>query len=159
MLVCAAMERAHIRSWRESVARTVRFNIDHIVSDDIQELAIEEAAENPNSPLHRSRPRKRVPGAVGRTVAKLKEHLTDIYRAFIREGWLELRFNGELLSYVEPRVLRAAYFRNKDGPEREWRKPINFDFGDGLSPFAASRHCARQRTLRAPGFRSSAAAA
>ena len=43
------------------------------------------------------------------------------------------------------------YFRDKDGSEREWRKPINFDFGEGLSVhgFAALRETAN--TARA-GF-------
>jgi hypothetical protein len=135
----------------EPVARTVRFNIDHIVNDDIQELTIEETPEKPNSHYTEVVLEDVFQVPVGRTVAKLKEHLTDIYRAFIREGWLELRFNGEVLSYVEPRVLRAAYFRDKEGPEREWRKPIDFDFGDGLSVhgFAALRETAN--TARA-GF-------
>jgi hypothetical protein len=135
----------------EAVARTVRFNIDQIVNDDIQELTIEEAREKPDSHYTEVILENVFQLPVGRTVGKLKEHLTDIYRVFIREGWLELRFNGEVLSYVEPLVLRAAYFREKDAPEREWRKPINFDFGDGLSVhgFAALRETAN--TARA-GF-------
>lgn len=135
----------------EAVVRIVRFNIDEIVNDDIQELTIEEASEKASSHYTEVVLENVFQLPVGRTVGKLKEHLTDIYRAFIREGWLELRFNGELLSYVEPRVLRAAYFRDKDGAEREWRKPINFDFGDGLSVhgFAALRETAN--TARA-GF-------
>lgn len=135
----------------EPVARIVRFNIADIVNDDIQELAIEETPENPNSHYTEVVLEGVFQVPVGRTVAKLKEHLTDIYRAFIRDGLLELRFNGEVLSYTEPRVLRAAYFRDKDGPEREWRKPIAFDFGDGLSihGFAALRETAN--TARA-GF-------
>ena len=80
----------------------------------------------------------------GRTIAKLKEHLTDIYRAFIRDGLLELRFNDELLRYKEPKVLKAPYFKEKDGPDLIWRKEIKFDFGEGLSAhgFAALRETA-----------------
>ena len=128
----------------ESVGRTVHFDIENIVNDDIEELAIQEAtaaAENHYTEIvledvfH-------VP--VGRTVAKLKEHLTDIYRAFMRDGILELRFNGEPLKYRQPTVLSAAYFKDTGGATMEWRKPIEFDFGNGLSVrgFAALRETA-----------------
>lgn len=135
----------------EPVARIVRFDIDMIVNDDINELTIEEAPEKADSHYTEVLLEEVFQVPVGRTVGKLKEHLTDIYRAFIREGWLELRFNGELLSYTEPRILSAPHFKDKDGPVREWKKPIDFDFGDGLSVhgFAALRETAN--TTRA-GF-------
>jgi hypothetical protein len=64
---------------------------------------------------------------------------------------LELRFNGEELTYAEPAVLKASFYSDKTGPERVWRKPVDFDFGDGLSVhgFAALR--ATANTARA-GF-------
>ena len=135
----------------ESVVRTVRFDIGNIVHDDIHELAIDEAPERPEAHYTEVVLEDVFQIPVGRTVGKLKEHLTDIYRAFIRDGLLELRFNGEFLNYTEPRVLQAPYFRHKTGPIREWRKPIDFDFGDGLSVqgFAALR--ATANTARA-GF-------
>lgn len=117
----------------EPVARTVHFDIANIVIDDIEELAIQETKEKPESHYTEVVLENIFHVPVGRTVAKLKEHLTDIYRAFIRDGFLELRFNGDALAYTEPRVLKAPYFRDKDGPDPEWRKPIEFDFGDGLS--------------------------
>ena len=125
----------------EPLARTVNFDIANIVNDDIKELFIVAEPEQANShyteilleqPFH-------VP--VTRTLSKLKEHLTDIYRVFIREGSLDLRLNRESLVYEDPPILRAPYFRDKDGPILEWRKEINFDLGDGLSVrgFAALR--------------------
>ena len=128
----------------EPVVRTVRFDIENIVNDDIEELEVREdreAAEYHYTEIVLDEV-FRVP--VKRTVAKLKEHLTDIYRSFIREGLLELCFNGEILIYREPKVLRAPYFKDENGPVREWRKNIAFDFGDGLSArgFAALRQTA-----------------
>lgn len=135
----------------EPVTRTVHFDIANIVNDDIQELTIEETDEKAASHYTEVVLEDIFQIPVGRTVGKLKEHLTDIYRAFIRDGLLELRLNGELLAYAEPKILHAPYFRDKDGPERQWRKPIDFDFGDGLSVhgFAALRETAN--TARA-GF-------
>jgi hypothetical protein len=64
---------------------------------------------------------------------------------------LELRFNGEELIYKDPRILNAPYYKEKDGPDRVWRKEIVFDFGDDLRVrgFAALRETAN--TARA-GF-------
>jgi len=125
----------------EPLARTVFFDIQNIVDDDIEELVISETPEK--APVHFTEVRLEdvfhVP--VKRTIGKIKEHLTDIYRSFIRDGLLELRFNGDLLQYQEPPILTARYYRTPDGPERLWRKDVQFDFGDGMSVqgFAALR--------------------
>ncbi len=125
----------------EAVERTVRFDISHIVRDEIEELDIEEktTAENEHytevvlSELHH------VP--IGRSLGKIKEHLTDIYRVLIRNGVLELRFGAESILYEEPPILQAPYYKDPSGPSRLWRKEINFEFGGGLSVhgFAALR--------------------
>ena len=135
----------------ETLSRMVHFDIENIVDDDIEELTIREAEENSESHYTEVVLEDIFHVPVGRTVAKLKEHLADIYRAFIRDGILELRFNDEALAYREPKSLVAAYFKDKDGPEREWRKSITFDFGDDLliHGFAALRQTAN--TARA-GF-------
>ena len=128
----------------ESIARMVHFDIASIVNDEIEELTIRETKERPENHYTEVILEDIFNAPIGRTVAKLKEHLTDMYRAFIRDGLLELRFNGDILAYKEPKVLRAAYFKNKEEPDREWRKTIEFDFGGGLSVhgFAALRETA-----------------
>jgi hypothetical protein len=124
--------------------RTIRFDIANIVNDDIQELAIREDAERAEVHFTEIVLEHVFQVPVGKTIAKLKEHLTDIYRVFIREGWLDLRFRGEQLEYENPNILRAPYFRDKDAPAKLWRKEIAFDFGEGLSAngFAALRETA-----------------
>jgi hypothetical protein len=128
----------------EPICRTIRFDIARIVNDDIKELAIAEAQEKSETHFTEITLEDIFHVPVGRTITKLKEHLTDIYREFIRTGLLELRFNGEALSYREPKVLSAPFFRDKAGPDRLWRKDIEFDFGEGLSVhgFAALRETA-----------------
>ena len=75
----------------DPVARTVRFDIANIVSDDIEELDINEEAEKLQHHFTEVVLEDVFQVPVGRTIAKLKEHLTDIYRVFMREGWLVLR--------------------------------------------------------------------
>jgi len=135
----------------EPVARTVSFDIESIVDDNIEELSIRETPEALQSHYTEVVLEDLFHVPVGRTVGKLREHLTDIYRAFIRSGDLKLLFRGDALEYSPPKVLKAPFFRDKDGPELEWSKRIEFDFGEGLSVhgFAALRETAN--TARA-GF-------
>lgn len=125
----------------ETVARTVRFDVAKIVNDQIEELGIDEERAEKNDhytevvleDLHH------VP--VRKTLAKIKEHLTDIYRNFIRDGVLELKFGDETLVFEEPNILRAPYIKEPNGPAKTWRKNIKFDFGQNLkvTGFAALR--------------------
>lgn len=121
--------------------RSVEFDIHNIIDDDIEELDIREDAAASADHFTEIVLTNIFHPPVGRTVGKLKEHLTDIYRVFMRDGLLELRFNGEVLAYEEPNILAAPYFKHRDGPVRRWHKPIEFDLGGGLSVrgFAALR--------------------
>ena len=79
----------------------------------------------------------------GRTLGKIKEHLRSIYRCFLRDGSLVLMFNGEKLSYEEQKILTAQKSwisnDNLDNKPEEWKKSINFKFGNNIkvSGFAA----------------------
>ncbi len=121
--------------------KTVHFDISQIVEDNLEELTVESRPSQPNahfteiilSNLHKP--------PQGRTVGKIREHLASIYRVFIREGILELRFGDEVLSYSQPRILCAPFHERASEAPRLWRKEINFDFGTGLRArgFAALR--------------------
>ena len=140
---CWFSPRWHVctKALGEELVRTVKFNIDEIVNDQLEELDISQEPADANShfteiileDLHH------VP--VKKTINKIKEHLTDIYRVFIRDDLLDLYFNDELLTYTEPSVLTTPYVKDKGGKPLKWCKDINFDFGEGLSVtgFAALR--------------------
>ena len=121
--------------------KTVHFDISQIVEDNLEELIVESRPSQPNthfteiilSSLHRP--------PQGRTIGKIREHLASIYRVFIRDGLLELRFGDEVLSYSQPRILCAPFHEKTSEAPRLWRKEIDFDFGTGLRArgFAALR--------------------
>lgn len=75
----------------------------------------------------------------GRTKAKIRTHLTDIYRILIREGELNLVLDGSPIVPVERTVLEAPYFKNPGSELMTWKKEIEFCFGAGysVSGFAA----------------------
>ena len=128
----------------EPVEKEVGFNIRQIVRDEIEELDVDVRSVDPQAHyteivlthLHR------IPH--GRTIAKMKDHLRDIYRVFTRKGDLLLCLNGEPLRYEAPEILVAPFHRTPDGPLVEWRKDFEFDFGLGLKAkgFAAIRRTA-----------------
>ena len=125
----------------ESAEKTVHFDISRIVEDNLEELTVNSRLIQPSTHfteislfnLHKL-PQKR-------TIGKIREHLASIYRVFIREGILELRFQGEVLSYSDPAILCAPFHKNVSDAPKLWRKEIDFDFGYGLRVrgFAALR--------------------
>jgi hypothetical protein len=140
---CWFSPRWHVRTKAlgEMMVRTVRFDVVRIVNDAIEELEIDDSPARVemhfteivlDDPHH-------VP--VGRTLGKIKDHLTDIYRVFVRNGTLELRFNDDLLVYEEPTILSAPYERDPSSGIRLWKKDIDFPLGGGqtVKGFAALR--------------------
>lgn len=125
----------------EHVERTVRFDIERIVRDELEELGIEERPAEADTHYTEVILDDLYHAPIGRTTGKIKEHLTDIYRVFIRRRMLNLRLNGERLIYEEPPILTTPYYKDADGPKRLWRKDIDFELGGGLSVhgFAALR--------------------
>lgn len=125
----------------EDVERFIKFDLASIVRDSIEEIALNERPVSPH--LHFTevvlRDLRTIPQ--GRTITKIKDHIASIYRLFIKEGLIEIRFNDEVLKFDEPKVLSASYFRNDLEPPKLWRKEIDLDFGEGLRVygFAALR--------------------
>ncbi len=125
----------------EAVERTVTFDIERIVNDDINELMVEEVPADANThfteitllDLHRP--------PVGRTLGKIRDHLTDIYRLFLRDGSLRLVVGGSALNSTPPDILSAAYYETPDAEPVIWRKDITFDLGEDMhvEGFAALR--------------------
>lgn len=117
----------------ESAERMVRFDVATIVRDQLEELEIGETPSSPNAHFTEIILDEPYHLPAGRTIGKIKDHLTDIYRVYIRDGLLELRFNTDLLQYFPPRVLIAPYVRRPEDGTKEWMCKIEFDFGEGLS--------------------------
>lgn len=121
----------------ENVERTISFDIRHIVDNRIESLNTTTREEFSAAPytVVTLRGLHHVPQ--GRTIGKIKEHLASIYRIFLRDGRLELFFNGDPLAYALPSVLTAVPYSSPgipvpDATPVEWTKPINLDFGENL---------------------------
>lgn len=111
--------------------RTVTFDVAKIVADDLDELEVQEREVAPQSHytevvLEGVRNVLRT-----RTLGKVREHLQDIYRQFLREGWLTLEVKGESLRYEEPAALVVSPDWSPNDPPVEWRKEFDLDLGGG----------------------------
>lgn len=133
----------------EDVERVVRFDIERIVRDTIEELEVVQRPTDKDqhyTEIVLDEVRK-MPQT--KTVAKIRDHLSSIYRCFTRRGDLELRLNGEPLLYDEPDVLTAPYWKHRGEQPRAWRKEISLELSGGrrAEGFVAIR--ARGSTARA----------
>lgn len=148
---CWFAERWSVRTKAigEPLERTIHFDIRQIVDNKIESLKTEPRdVDNPSAhyTVVTLRGLHHVPQ--GRTLGKIKEHLASIYRMFLRDGRMTLKFNGEPLNCATVPILTAATYTAQGAPAQGpdikpilWRKDINLDFGKGqkITGFAALR--------------------
>lgn len=139
----------------ENIERTVIFDIEKIVEDSTEELhviSMQVSADKHYTEIRLDNIR-RFPR--GRTVQKIKDHLSSIYRIFIRDGSMLLTVDGERLAYKDPDILVAPSYRDPDGPAIAWKKEIAIDLGDGRAAtgFVAIREPASTRLAGLALFR------
>lgn len=128
----------------EPFERIVRFDISDIVSHKTETLLVEEVPADPAEHytiITLDQLGSRFPPA--RTQKKLKDHLTSIYRMFLRRDDIELIWDadGQMLEFAEVAILDAPPATNQHLPAVEWRKNLHLDFGAGrtIQGFAALR--------------------
>ena len=140
---CWFSPRFSVRSkaLNERVERTVVLDVNKVVTEELDELEVQVCAAPLESHYTEITLYDLYKVPHGRTVGKIKEHLASIYRKFIREGELELIFDGEPLSHTLPMVLVAPLYKEPSEQPREWRREFDLDLGMGMRAhgFAAIR--------------------
>lgn len=121
----------------EGVRRTVNFDVRKIVEGNLTEIEIDEEAVplNTHGTVIVLRDLNTVP--VGRTVGKIKDYLSSMYREFVRDtDRCVITYGGKRLEYEPPAILVAPYWKSKtepgEGPKREWALPFEIAI-DGSS--------------------------
>lgn len=131
----------------EHVERTVAFDVQKIVDNRIESLTPGSRSEKAERHYTVVKLRGLHHPPASRTITKIREHLASIYRNFIADGTLELKFNGDVLKYEMPTVLSSVPYTAPGVPSLaektpvNWTKNIDFDFGGGqrVTGFAALR--------------------
>jgi hypothetical protein len=71
------------------------------------------------------------PPSGARTVAKIKEYLPNIYREFLRDGEVEILWNGQSLVAEQLPMLSAPPQWDLSQPERIWEELVELNMDDG----------------------------
>lgn len=137
---------------------TVTFNMTEVLEGHTSELVVTTAPMD--STAHYTRitlwDLNQVPR--GRTLGKIRDHMRDIYRNFLRSGDLRLVVSGERMAYNEPAILTAPDARAENGflnglpvEPVQWKKDVVITLPDGVtvSGFAALRE---EGSTREAGF-------
>lgn len=135
------------KSLGEEDERTISFDVQKIIDNKIERLEVTNRTVKSSSHYTVITLQNLHHLPQGRTVGKIKDHLTSIYRVFLRNHDLVIRFNGEALVYNTPEILRSRKYSapgqvfDTAAPEIEWKKEIKLDFGAGqkVTGFAALR--------------------
>lgn len=125
----------------EAVQRSISFDLADITDNHLDHLSVRESWCEPSAhfTVVELTDLNRVPQTA--TVSKIRSHLASIYRAFVRDGRMELTFNGEILSFDAVDVLVAPAAGELDGPVSRWQKEIHLELSGGrrVDGFAAIR--------------------
>ncbi|MBV9096490.1 MAG: ATP-binding protein [Frankiaceae bacterium] len=116
---------------------TVEFDMDTVLSNKVERLEVEQRAASVDDHYTRLELWNLNQFLHGRTLGKVRDHLREIYRAFLRDDRLILWVGGQNLEYAEPEVLKAADYRAGDlegvsDEVVEWRKDVSFTLDRGV---------------------------
>jgi len=114
----------------EREERLVEFDIDKIVEDSIEELSVTSVPKPKDAHYTEVRLEGVRHFPKGKTIAKIRDHLASIYRIFIREGRIHLHFNGERLSFEDPAILVAPYYREPSSRPKKWATEVDIKLSD-----------------------------
>ena len=115
----------------EGVERTITFDVPKIVETSCEHLEPDERAVDATDHYTTLVLRDLQVPPRGRTLGKIKDHLRSIYRVFLRDNVMELRLNGESLSYEPPEFLHVPHHKTPAAEPMTWHKKIDLDLGDG----------------------------
>jgi hypothetical protein len=114
----------------EKIERTIQFNVNEVVENDIHELnALEKIVDENehytvitldeltgNAPLQRD-------------LNKIKKHLASIHRKFIRRKDVSIFINNEELVFFDQEILVAPAWNDLNGENISWKIDIDQKFG------------------------------
>lgn len=113
------------KSLDDSYEYLVKFDVSKIVKNQIEELKITKKKVRKEAHYTVIELLNVENFPVGHSQAKIKKHLTTIYRQFIRNNEMKLLFNGDELEYNDPQILLAPFYKEEKGLAKSWRKEIN----------------------------------
>jgi hypothetical protein len=109
---------------------SIDFDMQAVLANNLEQLTVSTAAAVETEHFTRIELRNLNQFLRGRTLGKVRDHLREIYRDFLRSGALDLSVAGQQMSFSEPELLKAADYRLPEQTRTddfiEWRKQIHF---------------------------------
>ncbi|WP_264028982.1 ATP-binding protein [Cellulosimicrobium sp. SH8] len=109
----------------EDVRREVTFDIPRIVEEKSDHIAVTTTSARPEE--HGTTlvlTELNHPAPTGRTLGKIRDYLSSIYRHFIADTRVEIVVAGKRLSHSTPDFLVAPRWSTPDGDAETWRKDV-----------------------------------
>ncbi len=132
------------RNWRvvttsigDPTEYSIEFDMDAVLRDQVDSLQVTTVPADADAHYTRIELWNLNQFLPGRTLGKVRDHLREIYRGFLRDDRVILTVAGQLMEYEEPRILKAADVRSESNEAiskdpQEWRKQVDFVFGDDI---------------------------
>jgi hypothetical protein len=114
----------------ETVERTVEFDLNKVVDNDIKSLKVSAVKKAKNihfTEIIIKNLSENAPSS--HQFDKIRDHLSSIYRIPIRTGEIEIIFNDKTLQYEDQKILKAPSFKSPNGIPVEWKYLIDFPLG------------------------------
>lgn len=116
--------RVETKHLGEDRVRSIEFDLRKISNDSIEELEIDETKASKDTHftyielknLHRPLNTK--------TIDKIRRHLASIYREFLRDGVIEIDFNGKI-EFEDPTVLKSPKWDDEKGKDVLWKVEVD----------------------------------
>jgi len=119
-------------AWGEDIERTLNWVTNDIIDGSVTKLVPSTKKVDRNEHYTVITLRKLIhPPNAPRTAAKIKAFLPNIYREFMRDGEVELLWNGEGLTVVQPEILAAPPQWDQQQPSRLWEENVTLAMEDG----------------------------
>ena len=120
----------------EDFATEAKFDIEKITREKNDRLSYKTSKLNRNSHYTIVTLKDLNHNPRGKSVERIKDHLSSMYRAFIEKDEIEIKYNGSSLKYSEPKILKAVDMRDVDdeiiNPKKKiWKKKFDFTFQCG----------------------------
>ena len=116
----------------EPVEKTLEWNVETIISE--QTINLTPKVKGVGEKAHFTEivmTKLNHPITGSKTIAKIKQHLTKMYRKFLAGDKIEIYWNDEIL-VVKPRaILNEPYFKDPSSEKIEWKLPFEFTLRSG----------------------------
>jgi hypothetical protein len=113
----------------EKIERFIEFDLNEVTSQEKEELPVKSNSKSINIHFTEIILQNLTENAKIKQIDKIVKHISSIHRNLLRTGELEIFFNGESLTYTDPAILLAPYYKDEDGEKIEWKKNIEYSLG------------------------------